>query len=295
MDSVTNITPREINYFDSVLPRNVDILSMIFGCLENKTKTNSKLYHTNIKTNYKQISDNVIKIWCSLSIPIVTEKIVYKKVEELHTKYRNMKSNYQRNRQYSFEFVNNLFIISRCKCFIDGKKSECSCDQKDKIAPNVMGFYLDQLGPRTLTINNVSMQSPSEVLENLSASSTTIQLNASTASTNTSLDCSKRTTDSEYVPSSEPSDSSNLNLSCDLNPNKSVSRKDLESLGMLCDAKDISIRDSALLISSAFEVAGARDGRNNPVVIERNKMHRIRKACRATSLARKFSETRRIK
>lgn len=146
-----DIVPQPVGSFDGVLPRNIDILSMILFFLEQRKSTKGKLYHQNIKDRYRPIAVNVMNSWEKLKIPIFTEKIVIKKITELHQQYNNIKRYHQMNRKFNFDFVLHFFNIARCQCYFKVGVT-CSCPSIDKIPVASKAFYLDQLGPRQIDI-----------------------------------------------------------------------------------------------------------------------------------------------
>lgn len=100
----------------------------------------------------QEVLRGIIILWQRAGIPVMSVSGVRKSLDKLLNDYYKMV-------KYKFEYNvnewNRLFLISRCKCGIE-RNIACNCTASDKIPDHAKEFFIDQCGPRLLTIDYVA-------------------------------------------------------------------------------------------------------------------------------------------
>lgn len=305
-----NIQARDIKLITDKLPTNSDILSGV------KFVINERFYHTKAKSeNYFETVDHVLTLWHKAGIPTVCKKWVSssitKKINEYKVEVKRVKRKTIPNTE---AILGELFDIAKCKCFknIEIEKfsqSQCKCAIEYRIPDYAFSFYVDQKSVRKLLLpspngndddingsvalvaNDLSLVSISddggeasrEAESDPYESRNTISLSGSesgigdslAANAHSSDDADNSATDPDYNPM-ESHDAVAYNT---LN----LREFDLTHVVQICDAKSVSERAGAAIVSATFSSAFNKFQGNEAaaVVVQhqtfRNHTNRVRK------------------
>lgn len=90
-------------------------------------------------------------LWERAEIPILSVTTVRKHLDKLLNDYYKIVKNASK---YDVSEWNSLFLISRCKCGIE-RSIPCNCPACDKIPDSAKDFFIDQCGPRLLSLDDI--------------------------------------------------------------------------------------------------------------------------------------------
>lgn len=215
----------------------------------------------------------------------VTHLIQKKRSQYLTALKKNKRSSSTPNadNHINIEILNELFDIASCKCFTlltdeeNIQEFNCKCAPKKKIPDNAIAFYIDQRTTRQYLISSIGANasvneaevSLSTVNESLATELSTITISDSdtTSSTHPPHDQTTTNTSQNISMCSGGTDSTPTVLSDDIagDPDfettstvaasinaENVSDIDLTGVAMICDAKHVSLRAAAGIVSATL-------------------------------------------
>lgn len=115
------------------------------------------------KVPYKKYFSRVLNVirgmWLSAGIPLATYQSNRGRLTSVSAYYQRI----LKSPIYTFIPAkwNELFIICMCKCGVD-KGSKCECVRLLKIPKHVKTFFIDQCGPRLLTLQSINVNVPEQ-------------------------------------------------------------------------------------------------------------------------------------
>lgn len=215
------------------LPTKRDVLQYLmflqhFGCPNKSMYLKLTDY---IEEVIKEISD----LWQRVNIPLLSRTSIRKRINELVFTYNEILKTPNKYRESEW---NELFLISRCKCKIESNE-QCNCAAVHKIPQNAKEFYIDQIGPRLLSLENEPEQVDDVNMENQS-DITSVQVKPSPQTTGYSPNTSEE----------EEFESSRRELSPSVESQLKVSNIRLRNYCAALDRSDTSVRFGALLATT---------------------------------------------
>lgn len=99
---------------------------------------------------FKPALKAIAELWNQAGIPIVVSGSLYKKLASTVERHRSVAKTPSK---YVAKDRNELFMICRCECGIE-LKCRCYCNPDKQIPIDERDFYIDQCGPRLLTIDS---------------------------------------------------------------------------------------------------------------------------------------------
>lgn len=124
------------------LPTNRDVMQYLMFLRHEGTTRVPK--HCRYLDYSSYVVREICELWQRTNIPIVGKTAIGRYIAKL------LKRRFD-NRKYDEEEWNELFRISRCKCGIE-LNIKCSCPAALKIPQNFEEFFIDQCGPRLLSL-----------------------------------------------------------------------------------------------------------------------------------------------
>lgn len=248
------------------LPSNGDVLRVI-EYFESIKK--GKLYHVKLNSFYNAIATEIMCIWTKISIPIQCRKTVVSKVAALRKASNNKTSGDQCD-----AYLHSLFYIGRCVCYKENGDAVCSCKIENQIPKHFKTFLIDQLGRREMKFSDVientdNQQAAANGIEEQNFNNVS---NLSDTLSSLSISRNSQLTDPDYQLPSTSSDDSSFN-----SHNRSVLASNVaHNIGQICDAKDISLRQAAVLLNAAE----MKNDNDHLLKFDKNKISRIRDLAR---------------
>lgn len=281
------INGRDIHLVTDYLPTVHDVIKGVKFVNDNKQI--GSLYHTGIQKFLPDIAGHIITLWKESNIPTITEKSVVDLIKTKRTDYfaalkrkkRHLLSSSLNPSPSSLnhvEILNELFDIASCKCFrlltnIENlHEYKCKCPTKKKIPDIAIPFYIDQKTSRHVLISSIAAnESGNEVCDNnerlvIDLSTITIS-DAEPAATVTHCHAQTMPDEDQNALSSSGNTTSSTDFSDDtvgdpdfelsnrefaiINTEK-MSNIDLSEIAIICDAKHVSSRAAASIVSATL-------------------------------------------
>lgn len=267
----------DINLLTDCLPSVRDVVSGINFVI--KSKQCGKFYHTKIQNYLPKIADHIIELWRKSTIPTITKKAVVQLIVKTRSKYlaalkkaaRSLSSD--TSDQFYVKLLDALFDIAACQCYQLLTSVEniheciCDCSPSRKIPHVAIPFYIDQRSSRLLLISSIG----SNECQATEISSITSSESYSTNS-NIHLDCNEPTTDENQNVLSLSLSSANTTSSTIFSDDtagdpdfefmstelaainsENVANIDLTDIAIICDAKQVSLRAAASIVSATLQ------------------------------------------
>lgn len=216
---------------------------------------------------FKVAVDDVWDLWEGTRIPIITKDGVRMKMKRLVDRYRDIMKNpafYMEN-EWS-----KLFVLAHCKCSVEPNAS-CGCPPGKQIPIELRAFYIDQNGPRSLSLNFVP--SPSRTFRSTVASSEPFSIPSTSAG---------------YVPAaSDIEEFESTQMQQNYSPNvedvpqieTNIKKISLPTFCAALDRADVSSRFGALLATTLLKDLNIQN-----IIIDQHKIQRERVKARAAAL-----------
>lgn len=143
----------------NILPTYEDIIL----CYLHASRSKKKQYQNLATDTCQKISDDVLKIWKTVSIPTIQPRFVIRKVKEYYEKYRSLLKPYKslqnvesyKNRISVFKNEEKaLFDIAACQC---KDINLCKCDKPMKFPNLEKPFLIDQRTKRKMMIGRIDV------------------------------------------------------------------------------------------------------------------------------------------
>ena len=108
---------------------------------------------------HNSVTESVLEIWCTSSIPTVSKAQAQKLVNKLLESYSNLKKSYARKESNAFKVkfkafkvdISQLFDIASCKCI----NMCCECPKERKVPLKEQDFLTDQKTDRKMIIGSI--------------------------------------------------------------------------------------------------------------------------------------------
>lgn len=286
-------------FSESKMPLNSEVVKHFLHvqqllCRQSESKVNN----LTIAKISEQVGSDIIRVWETASIPTINKKSVVRKVVKLHTSYRNILKK-PRNRkstksysdmvdEYRNQHTNTLFDISRCKC---NTLQNCNCEKQHKVPVDERMFLIDQRGKREMFIGEIDKVTTTKIqqqfLRNHAAHNQSIPELCSSSSINVSFESSESSNSSLDSSSSaiieEFKNPKNNNLIA-----SATNNLELPNVAQECDRFGISDRCAAALTSALLVDIGVVTEDRRELVIDRNKIRRVREKMRNDLIAKKW-------
>jgi hypothetical protein len=279
--------PCEIS--ERVLPTYKDVLKYVL--FEREKERNIIKSDPSIKQIVSVVTDKMIRIWNSASIPCVSIAAVTKRILKYYSEYQTlMKSIKSRKNVPSFKkkcdnFKNNaetqLFDISACKC---EKFENCTCSKEKKVPLLEQVFLSDQRTLRKMAIGNVdefvskknlrrAVRNNREQISSQSSSSTDkLELISISSSTDTESNVTDEEVDYQIPVSIKRNEASKS-----VRPKTPAKRIKLSEFALACDRTGVSDRAAALLTSAIIsDITPINKDGEPSLVFDRSKVRRER-------------------
>lgn len=266
------------------LPTVNDVISGIRFIVESKQSGSA--YHIGIQKFLHIIAKHIMALWNAANIPTMTEKAVVNLIQQKRRQYLADKIKLKRLSESSLStssrpstpntsMLNELFDIASCKCFMlltnveNLHEYKCKCLPSKKIPDIAIRFYIDQRTTRQLLITSIGLindisNEMSIINENLSGfsisdSDTSNNIHsrdqaAPDESQNLSSYSGNSTssTISDYEHTAEDPDFKLSNTEMAKINAENVMKLDLTNVAIICDAKNVSSRTAACIVSATL-------------------------------------------
>lgn len=116
-----------------------------------------------VRNTSETVALKVEETWRNASIPIIEHRVVVKRIQEYHKKYRNLLKPYKARKNVESykkkikKFVDEskrLFDIATCKC---ANQNVCVCERTRKIPTSERNFLNDQRSDKKMIIGGVDV------------------------------------------------------------------------------------------------------------------------------------------
>lgn len=242
-----DFSPVQLN--KTKLPTNCDIMQHL---LFLRQQCNNQSY--GLSKFYKATITELCELWKFVQIPVKSFPAIWKKVEYLTRRYRDVKKN---PRHYNINDWNVLFNISLCECPLK-IRAPCRCTGKSKIPRFAWKFYVDQAGPRIKDILTCGL------------------VRGGYHNPNHSAVCSEAESESSYVLRSINVDESDqVSSSSEDEENVKVHTMELPTFSAALDRAGVSNRYGALLANTLL-----KDLNITGIIIDQHKIRRERNKAR---------------
>lgn len=125
------------------------------------TGTSSVRKNQKLQNHANYVAGAIIELWQRTRIPIISRQNVRKSIVTFAKIYKDMLHHPEQYHEINW---NELFMISRCKCFLTFTRNTCNCFSERAIPESEKPFFFDQCGPRLLSLtDNATTESVDDV------------------------------------------------------------------------------------------------------------------------------------
>lgn len=273
---------RDLKY--SVLPTYEDIILCYIWLSRGKQKQ-----YRNLATDTcKELSEKLLLVWQTASIPTIELRSVIKSLKAYHDKYRTLLKPYKSRKNVESyqdrlklfkDKAKSLFDIAACKCV---NFNLCQCPKASRVPILERMFLTDQRTERKMGIGSIDPKTSAQNAKRLSRKRPHgVKVDNSIDEPGSSSELKRR----PFLPSFQSNDQQNqdkLPLPSELSlsvPSAVLQKRNTFSMATVARTVDrygVSDRAAAAIVSAAFQDVGLITERNSTNIVDRSKIRRAR-------------------
>ncbi|CAG4928614.1 unnamed protein product [Colias eurytheme] len=278
----------------NVLPTYEDIILCYIWLSRGK-----KQYRNLATDTYKTLSEKLLLVWQSASIPTIEVRSVIKRIKVYHEKYRILLKPYKSRKNVETyqarlklfkEEAQFLFDIAACKC---ENFNLCKCPKELKVPILERAFLIDQRTERKMGIGRIDLKISTQNARRFLRKQPR-ETRQANCSTEPSSSYAQNVIEEQFLPdtSSSSVESTNeknqdqLPSEPSLLMSREVTQKrntiSLATVARTVDRYGVSDRAAAAIVSAAFQDVGLITEESSTNIVDRNKIRRARELQRQT-------------